>query len=358
MIVNSLHLYGKYRIGILLLIMIACVLSGCAVPQPPGDGTRFLLRAKNDSRYYYLYLPSGYTPTKPWPMVVTLHGMKPFDSADAQSREWQQAADKYGLVILAPDLLNSDLFMQYPLRSINKSVERDERDTIEIIKYIRSRCHIDSKRIFATSWSSGGYLLHYIVNHNPDLFAGLCARGSCFCEDILNPENARKMSARNFPVMIYWGQNDLVGIRRESKRAVNWYRKLGFKVRQDVVPGMGHERFPQEAAAFFAKHTGIISRVQQVEIQASGIVGISPFTLNVTAKLPGVPQSQYRDYTFEWFVDKDKQIEGKGEYLLFVTVYTPGEHKITVNVISPSGYKMSNSMKIRVLPSTPALPGE
>ncbi len=340
----------------MLLILTALLITGCVVPQPPGHGTRFLLRSPTSSRFYYLYLPAGYTPARPWPMVVTLHGMKPFDSPEAQSREWQQMADRYGMVILAPELYNSDLFMQYPLRNISKGVIEDEKQVVTIIKYIRSRCHIDSKRIFATSWSSGGYLLHYIVNHNPDLFAALCARGSCFSEEILNPANARKMAKRGFPVMIYWGQNDIVWIRSDSERAVRWYRKFGFKVKQEVVPGKGHERLPEEAAAFFAKHTGIISRVQQVEIQASGIIGVSPFTINVTATLPGVPKARYRDYKFVWLVDKKKQTEGKGEHLLFVTVYEPGEHTITVKVTSPDGYKMENSIKIRVLPSLPNIP--
>lgn len=168
------------RIGLFFLTGICA----CAVPQPAGKGSQFLMQEPEEKRPYYLYLPSGYTPKKSWPLVLTLHGMKPFDSAPAQAKEWQSAADQYGMVVVAPVLLNSDLFMQYPLKDISQGVRKDEQEVVAILNYVISHCNIDKSRIFATSWSSGGYLLHYIVNRHPDLFAGLCSRGSCFSADI------------------------------------------------------------------------------------------------------------------------------------------------------------------------------
>ncbi|MFA5864173.1 MAG: PHB depolymerase family esterase [Phycisphaerae bacterium] len=332
-------------------------ISGCAVPQPAGRGSQFLMQEPEGKRNYYLYLPATYTAKKSWPLILTLHGMKPFDSAPAQSREWQSTADQYGMVIVAPELLNSDLFMQYPLRDINSSVKQDEHEIIAIMQYVTTHCNIDRSRIFATSWSSGGYMLHYIVNRHPDMFAGLCARGSCFSEDLLSVDNARLMARRNFPVMIYYCENDLSGIQKESKRAVEWYTNLGVPVTRTVVPGKGHVRVPDLAAAFFSKNSGMANRVQLVEIETSGAVGVTPFTVNLLANLPGISYKDYHNYKFSWYVDDQlqDQAQGRGKRMLFATIVQIGVHNIKVEVLSPEGQKLQTAIQIRVLPAMPKM---
>jgi dienelactone hydrolase len=327
------------------------------VPQPAGKGTQFLMQEPETRRSYYLYLPSGYSPNKKCPLILTLHGMKPFDSAPSQVREWQSTADQFGMVVVAPELLNSDLFMQYPLKDISSSVQEDEKDVIAVLKYVTNHCSIDKSRIFATSWSSGGYLLHFIVNRHPDMFAGLCARGSCFSEDVLSVDNGRLMAKRGFPVMIYYCENDLPGIQNESKRAIDWYRNLGFPVTRKVVPGKGHERVPDLAAAFFARNSGMVTRVQLVEIESSGTIGVSPFTVNLLANLPGVNYKDYHDYKFSWFLDGQlqDQAQGQGKRMLFSTISAVGEHNIKVEVLAPDGQKMESTIQVRVLPPLPKI---
>jgi poly(3-hydroxybutyrate) depolymerase len=353
---------NRLKIVYYFFCIILPIAFGCAVPQPPGRGSQFTLQQPEGNRQFYLYLPEGYTAKKTWPLVVTLHGMKPFDSAPAQAEEWQSTADQFGFVVIAPVLINSDLFMQYPLKDISAGVKEDEKDIIDIIRYVTKRCNIDSKRIFATSWSSGGYLLHYIVNRHPDLFAAICARGSCFSEEILNVDNARRMAKRGFPVMIYYCENDLSGIRNESQRAIEWYRSLGFSINQRIVPGRGHERVPELAANFFSKNTAAspIAEVEvpQVEIEASSTVGVAPFTINLLATLPGVAYNRYHTFKFFWYIDGvlQDQAQGTGKRMLFATIYTPGEHKINVEVVPNDGRKkIVNTIQVRVLPSMPNL---
>ena len=351
--INTAKYFSYIRWGLVVFILAA--VAGCAVPQPAGHGSQFILQEPEGKRNYYLYLPTGYTPNKSWPLVLTLHGMKPFDSAPAQAKEWQSTADQYGMVVVAPELKNSDLFMQYPLKDISGGVKEDKKEVIAILKTVMNRCNIDRSRIFGTCWSSGGYLLHYIVNQHPDMFAGLCTRGSCFSEDILSVDNARVMARRGFPVLIYYGENDLAGIRKESQRAIDWYRELGFPVTRKIVPGLGHERVPDLAAAFFARNTGMVSRIQMVEIDASGTIGVTPFTVHLLANLAGVNYKDYHDYKFSWFIDGQVQgqAQGPGRRMLFATITQAGDHQIKVEVIAPDGQKLENSLQIRVLPSVP-----
>jgi poly(3-hydroxybutyrate) depolymerase len=356
--IRTVRTYFSIRDFICYIFVFLPVIAGCAIPQPPGRGNQFLMQEIKNHREYYLYLPSGFTTNRKWPMVLTLHGMKPFDSAPAQAREWQDCADRYGFVIVAPILLNSDLFMQYPMTNITNGVREDEARVLEIVNEVSEHCNVDRKRIYATSWSSGGYLLHYIVNHHPDLFAAMCARGSCFSDSILSIDNAKKMAAKHFPVMIYYCENDLAGVRRESEEALTWYKSLGFPVSSNVVPGKGHERVPDLAAQFFAKNNmEPVSTAQSVEIHADASVGMSPFTVNLQAVIPNLGYGEYRKYNFSWYVDNalQDQAQGFGKKTLFTTLYAAGEHTVRVEVQTPSSQRLNAASTLRVLPTVPSI---
>src|SRR4249920_1394796 len=100
---------GKTRMDfkrLLVLFGLAGLLvgqSGCAVPQRPGKGSVSRHIESKMKAEYWLYLPEDYVKCngqrpdhKPWPLVVTFHGTKPFDDAHPQVREWQEEADRYG----------------------------------------------------------------------------------------------------------------------------------------------------------------------------------------------------------------------------------------------------------------------
>ncbi|HUW83324.1 MAG TPA: PHB depolymerase family esterase [Phycisphaerae bacterium] len=244
------------------VLAVSLLTAGCAVPQSPGKGTLTNLVEANSGRHYWLYLPGQYpAQTSPhktaerWPLVVTLHGMKPFDSYSAQIREWQQQADAYGLIVCAPDLHTSDIFMELPLQHVHSYVERDERMILDMMDQVLRRTDADPNRVLITSWSSGGYLAHYVLNRHPERFACLAVRQSNFSASILDPRQIREYPRYpDTPIAIFFGQNDLLICRKESREAVVWYREHGFRrVEAYSVEGLGHERTPETAANFFAR---------------------------------------------------------------------------------------------------------
>jgi len=255
------------RLDIVLTALVICTSAGCVVPQPPGKGRLSLLREKTTKRHYWLYLPEEFMgqfsrgvarPVHPvtenglWPLVVSFHGMKPFDNCLPQAQEWQQESDRYGFIMIAPQLMTSDLFMEFPLRrSSHGYVQGDERASPAIMHEVSSNFPIDRKRVLSTSWSSGGYLAHYMVNRYPTLFSCLAVRQSNFSADLLNTRQVK--SYRHMPVGVFWTQNDFAICKSESRKAVQWYRSHGFRdFSWGVFGGMGHERTPQSAAALFA----------------------------------------------------------------------------------------------------------
>jgi len=339
-----------FRFVIYLFAAMAAALGGCVVPQGRGRGTRFFLREPASGRAYFVYLPVGYTPSMSWPLVLSLHGMKPFDHAESQELEWEMLADKHRMVVVAPDIHNSDLFMEYPLRRISRGVAEDERVVMKIVKYVTKGCNIDPRKIYATSWSSGGYLLHYIVANNPDIFAAVCARGSCFSIDTVNSIPKRKvarLAERKIPVMIYYGSNDFGGVRQESKQAIKWYKKLDIPVASEIITGRGHSRVPDLAADFFSQHGGPARPVQPVHISASYERGVAPFWVNFTARLPGVQPHEYHKHKFAWFVNG--KLQGT-ESTWLGTLYKTGGNVVKLQVTTPDKSKYEAEKTVWVVP--------
>ncbi len=255
------------RWDIVLTALVICTSTGCIVPQPPGKGRLSLLREQTTKRHYWLYLPEEFMgqfsrgvqrPVHPatenglWPLVVSFHGMKPFDNCYPQAQEWQQESDRYGFIMIAPQLMTSDLFMEFPLRRTDHGyVQGDERASRAIMHEVCSNFPIDRNRVLSTSWSSGGYLAHYMVNRYPTLFSCLAVRQSNFSADMLSTRQVRYY--RNMPVGVFWTQNDFAICQSESRKAVQWYRSHGFTdFSWGIFGGLGHERTPQSAAALFA----------------------------------------------------------------------------------------------------------
>ena len=242
-----------------LAVLASGLLSGCVVSQPRGCGQVSHMSEPTTGRGYWLYLPKGCPANgelsesgRRWPLVMTFHGMHPWDSANPQCREWQKEADRYGFIVCAPELATCNSFMEYPIRKIHASIKADEQAIVAIMDDVCRRTNADPNRVLSTSWSAGGYIAHYIVNRHPERFSCLAVRQSNFSSKIMNPACANLYS--DMPVAVFYTENDFQACRRESEAAVEWYRQHGFEnVQGAIVGGMGHERTPEVAAAVFAK---------------------------------------------------------------------------------------------------------
>lgn len=263
-------LFRQSVLGALLLLGIG-IGFGCAVGQRPGKGVALHLQEPTTGARYWLYLPEDYVrdrnallTDRRWPLVVTFHGMKPFDNANPQIREWQQEADRYGFVVCAPELKTPDLMYEFPFKRVTPALKRDEDATIAILDCLMSTTDVDANAVLSTSWSSGGYLAHYMVNQHPDRFSCLAVRQSNFSEAILDP--ARAAESRDHKIAIFFTENDFAVCKRESMEGARWYSRHGFDLTFAKFGGRGHERTPGVAAAFFAGTCGATAKTPPVEL--------------------------------------------------------------------------------------------
>lgn len=255
-------------------------LQGCIVPQPAGKGEVHHLQEPRTKTHYYLYLPEEYVRTNgkradgaKWPMVITFHGMKPFDTYDRQINEWQEESDRYGFVTVAPYMYHASLVDEYPVNRKSEQFLRDADNVLAVMQDVFRRTEADPRRVLATGWSQGGYMAHYIVNEHPEMFAALVVKQCNFSAEVMDPTAARRY--RDMPVGIFYTENDFGICREESIEGVAWYRRLGFRnLTSGVIDKYGHERMPEVAADLFAKVCGTPPRTpptKLVRIQTDNI---------------------------------------------------------------------------------------
>ena len=243
--------------------MLCC---GCGVAGKPGSGTRVTIEEGQTGRKGYVYLPAGYDASKRWPVVLTFHAYIPFGGAERQIKEWESTADEYGLIVVAPVLVNSGPFMEPGMYRVTQSIKRDTQAAMGMLNYVLEQKGGDSERVLVTGLSSGGSLMHYVVNQYADSFAALCSRCCFFNPAILDEEKARQLAEKNFPVMIYYAEYDAMWIKLDSQKAVKWYEDKGFEVESFVIPqtprvpgmALGHVvgAKPELAAEFFMRKAG------------------------------------------------------------------------------------------------------
>lgn len=249
---------GGLCVGVLLLLS-----SGCAVPQPRGEGRLENRIEPTSNRRYLLYLPKEYVESdeparaaRRWPLVVTFHGMKPYDIAYYQAREWQQEADRYGYIVIAPVLRAFDFFFgQFPQRTVTTAFKSDEEAILAILDHVFETTKADPSNVLSTGFSSGGYMAHYMINRHPERFTCLAPRQANFSASILDARAVER--SRDHPILLLTTMNDLGICKRETKEAIAWYENHDYtNLAWVFINRLGHERTPDLAAYFFASICG------------------------------------------------------------------------------------------------------
>src|SRR5688572_4492386 len=134
---------------------------------------------------YVLFVPSGYTPGKPAPLIVDLHGLNITPLMQMLFDGTTDFAERYGFIVVAP--MGFSLTGGWGMRSDpppgtgvvdpgngKYSVgQLSEIDAMSVLKLIREKYAIDGDRIFLTGHSMGGGGTYYLGAKHKDIWAGL-----------------------------------------------------------------------------------------------------------------------------------------------------------------------------------------
>src|SRR5262249_38413890 len=60
------------------------------------------LVSSGQTREYLLYVPKSYDPSKPAPLVISMHGAGLWGAAQMQMSRWDKVADQHGIIVVCP----------------------------------------------------------------------------------------------------------------------------------------------------------------------------------------------------------------------------------------------------------------
>ncbi len=248
MTVVAMMAFKRQYCGVLLLgLMFWC---GCPVSQSQDFPAPLLKHRTFDTdRGYYLYVPSTYHPSRQWPLVVTCHGTRPYDSARSQVREWAAMAELYGFIVAAPELVGTraDLTLfRSPAKQIEQQL-RDEKVLLQVVQSTKVAYNVAEDRVFLTGWSAGAYAVLFTGLKNPRVFRCLAIREGNFDARYLGP--ILGAMDRHQPVLVFLAAGDVL-VKSQTQRCYQWLKKQGMNVHYREIAG-GHARRPDVAYRFF-----------------------------------------------------------------------------------------------------------
>ncbi|MEN6506818.1 MAG: prolyl oligopeptidase family serine peptidase [Planctomycetaceae bacterium] len=238
----------------LVLLPLLCVLSGCPVTQPqPTSGKLLKLKVSANRQDYQLFLPSEYTPDKKWPLVITLHGTHGWDDYQPQMREWKYLGEKKGLIIAAPYLKSPQGILPVLHNIRDKQLQEDEKTILGLIDDAVANYNVDPNAVLLTGFSAGGYAMYYVGLRHPERFNMLIARACNSDQEVFESIQLTE-AARNKPIAIFWGGDDLKPIQEQSWAAFEYLRthKCYQTVKKEIQGG--HLRRPEVAYDLWREH--------------------------------------------------------------------------------------------------------
>jgi polyhydroxybutyrate depolymerase len=181
----------------------------CPSPTlPPGDGMQ-TVQVSGASRSYFLHVPSTYDGTKPVPLIVDFHAITPSSTPAMQQRNlstYPDVVDPEGVVMAFPSGLMGPSGVAWNVGPCCVANVDDVAFTRALVAQISMTACIDPKRVYATGFSMGGGMAHYIACHAADIFAAVAP--SAF--DLLQENAVDCLPPRPITVISFRGTADNV----------------------------------------------------------------------------------------------------------------------------------------------------
>lgn len=199
---------------------------------------------------YLLSLPPGYSAdtAKRWPLILFLHG------AGERGTNVQRVA------IHGPpkiDEAKNNFIIVSPLCPDGKIWSNDL--LLALLEDIKARYAVDTKRVYLTGLSMGGFGTWSLGLSHPEKFAAIAP--ICGGGEIITPLLADKQMLANLPIWAFHGAKDSVVPLEESEHMVNYLKKKGVKdVKLTVYPEAQHDSWTKtyanpELFAWFLQHS-------------------------------------------------------------------------------------------------------
>lgn len=161
--------------------------SPAAARVPVPDGAQFLATTFSNeagSRPYKLYVPSGYRPGRPAPLIVMLHGCTQSPDDFAAGTRMNEAAEEHTCLVAYPGQTAS-ANMQKCWNWFSESEQHRGEGEPSLIAGITCQVTrdfaVDPRRVYVAGLSAGGAAAAIMGDAYPDLFAAIGVHSGLAC---------------------------------------------------------------------------------------------------------------------------------------------------------------------------------
>lgn len=157
----------------------------------------YYIEVQGDTRRFLLYVPTGYDPALPTPLMVMFHGSNQHPETMYNKTAWVEKADEETILIAFPASWEYSLIGESGLHEkwndliLPSLVEpgTELKDDVGFVRamltQVQSSFNVDGKRIYASGFSNGsGFVLTRLLLEMNDVFAAFSAAGAGPTQDV------------------------------------------------------------------------------------------------------------------------------------------------------------------------------
>ena len=233
-----------------------------------GFERHYVLAEAREIMPYRVYVPTSYNGSKPYPLIVALHGLGANEDSfmDSYAKTVPTLAEQRGYIIVAPLGFRVDGFYGFRLSTDASPADRlrvelSELDVMEVLKRMRADYKIDDTRIYLMGHSMGAIGTWAIAAKHPTVWAALAPFSG-----LGNP--ATIATFKQIPQIVVHGDADPTVNVSGSRAMVTEMKKLGVDHVYIEVPGGNHidmvvPNIPKVFDFFDSKRKGATPTTQQ-----------------------------------------------------------------------------------------------
>jgi polyhydroxybutyrate depolymerase len=111
--------------------------------------------SSGEKRDYLLYVPRSYDPSRPAPLVISMHGAGLWGAAQRETSQWNDLADNQGFIVVYPSGIGGKGVRIWRAEP-GPDLMKDVRFISELIDTLEVHYNVDATRIYANGLSNGG----------------------------------------------------------------------------------------------------------------------------------------------------------------------------------------------------------
>jgi polyhydroxybutyrate depolymerase len=234
------------------------------------DRTNGTLFSAGEKRTYLLYVPKSCDPSRPVPLVITIHGFLQWPAHQMHVSRWNELAEEHGFIVVYPG------GTRFPKRWRTGAMPEWKQDPAADIQFISDLIdrlerdyNVDPARIFANGLSNGGGMAFLLAGTLADRIAAIGIVAGA-----LPVSWERCQPSRPVPAMLFHGTADTIvpygggTFRREGSfpPIPEWTAALARRYGCEPVP----RKIPSQGAIRGIEYTGGGADVIFYTIQGGG----------------------------------------------------------------------------------------